>query len=167
MRVLFWLKELVKWLMCCKRNMVLGNLNTGIKRCERLLVFESWAKKNWCPRRWSRSTAIHPHYLCASYCLTYLTICWDLGFVCLQSAVCLLFTHGCFSSTKNTVKLLLLLLLFANAYYWYLAMKLLLIILLWMQWLALLVFLYGFLPLKSPNPGLAKREDIVPKEFAK
>ena len=88
---------------------------------------------------------------------------------CLSTVSCLFtfHTYGCFSSTKNTVKLLLLLLLFANAYYWYLAMKLLLIILLWMQWLALLVFLYGFLPLKSPNPGLAKREDIVPKEFAK
>ena len=87
---------------------------------------------------------------------------------CLSTVSCLFTFHTwLFLKHKKYCKTLLLLLLFANAYYWYLAMKLLLIILLWMQWLALLVFLYGFLPLKSPNPGLAKREDIVPKEFAK
>lgn len=34
-----------------------------------------------------------------------------------------------------------------------------------MQWLAILVFLYGFLPVKTPNPGWAKPSDI-PQEIA-
>ena len=116
MRVLFWLKELVKWLMCCKRNMVLGNLNTGIKRCERLLVFESWAKKKLMSQTLI-SIYCYPPPLLVCVLLSYLfNNLLRFGF-CLSTVSCLFtfHTYGCFSSTKNTVKLLLLLLLFANA----------------------------------------------------